>query len=295
MKNIALFLLGLILFTSQFSCNTEDKKTKSAVTEKIRIANNGVNIDYTETGKADTVLLFVHGWGINRSYWADQEKYFSGRFRVVAIDLPGFGQSGKNRNDWSVEAYGKDVNAVIDQLKLNNVILIGHSMAGDIVAEAAVNDSIHIIGLVGIDNFKTVGYKLTKEDKEGFAKALAEMKVNFTEVITGYFNRSLFSPSTDSSVRKRVLYDVTHSDSVIAVAAMEVDEYDEAGKLAAAKKKLYLINSDVTPTDTAGFVKNNIPYKIEYIHGTGHYPMIEKTAEFNAAMDKIIATILKKE
>jgi pimeloyl-ACP methyl ester carboxylesterase len=69
------------------------------------------------------------------------------------------------------------------------------------------------------------------------------------------------------------------------------DDFDEVKKLASVKKKLFLINSDYTPTDTTGFKTDHIPYQVFYIHETGHFPMIEKPQEFNSALTQIIAKI----
>jgi pimeloyl-ACP methyl ester carboxylesterase len=126
-----------IIATGQISCS--QKQTKQSANQQKKISDQGVNIAYTDNGKGDTTLLFVHGWCINKSYWTNQVSYFGKKYRVVTIDLPGFGQSGKNRTVWNAISYGRDVDSVISQLNLKNVVLIGHSMAGDIVLEAAVN------------------------------------------------------------------------------------------------------------------------------------------------------------
>src|SRR6201986_3265220 len=93
----ALFLIPVVLF----SCRQVAKNSSSADTDtgKHSISDNGVKIAYTDTGKSDTTLLFVHGWCLNKRFWANQAKYFGKRYRVVAIDLPGFGESGRNRTD----------------------------------------------------------------------------------------------------------------------------------------------------------------------------------------------------
>ncbi|MDB5133729.1 MAG: hypothetical protein JWP37_332 [Mucilaginibacter sp.] len=150
MKSFALFKL-CILMLLLFSCNGNHS---DFTTKPVKISDQGVNIAYTDSGKGDTTLLFVHGWGLNKGYWTNQVNVFSKKYRVVTIDLPGFGESGKNRTVWNTEAYGRDIDTVISQLHLKNVILAGHSMAGDIVLQAAVNAPNQVIGLVGVDNFK---------------------------------------------------------------------------------------------------------------------------------------------
>jgi pimeloyl-ACP methyl ester carboxylesterase len=63
----------------------------------------------------------------------------SSEYTVVALDLGGHGQSGHNRENWTIEDFAKDVRAVIDGLHLNNVILVGHSMGGEIILQTALH------------------------------------------------------------------------------------------------------------------------------------------------------------
>jgi pimeloyl-ACP methyl ester carboxylesterase len=286
MKSLILPIICIIAL-QQYSCNNGPKDSKANNTP-VKVFDKGVNIVYSDSGKGDTTLLFVHGWGINRSYWLDQINFFNKKYRVVAIDLPGFGESGKNRSVWNTDAYGKDVDSVITQLNLKNVVLIGHSMAGHIILQAAINEPDKVIGMVGIDNFKSVGAIETEQDKKGYAVAMNELKHHFKPFATQWFNQQLFYKTTADTIKKRILNDIGKADSLIAVAAIEDDGFDEVKKLAVAKKKLYLINSDYTPTDTTGFKNNHIPYQLLYIHATGHFPMVEKPQEFNTALSDIL-------
>lgn len=276
-----------ILLLVQAFCNNNGPADKS----NIKINDQGVNIAYTDNGKGDTTLLFVHGWCIDKTYWTNQVNFFSKKYRVVTIDLPGFGQSGKNRKVWNTEAFGRDVDSVMSQLNLKNVILVGHSMAGDIILQAAINAKSRVIGLVGVDNFKNVGHIQSKADKIDFDKAIDTMKHHFKKITFEYFNQALFYKTTADSIKKRILNDVAKADTVIATACMATDDFNEVKTLTGMKRKLYLINSDYTKTDTTGFKKNNIPYQVINIHATGHFPMIEKPQEFNTALAQVIKNI----
>jgi pimeloyl-ACP methyl ester carboxylesterase len=289
MKAPILFVI-CILSVLQFSCSNKHKGS-TANDKPIKISDQGVNIAYSDSGKGDTTLLFVHGWGLNRSYWSNQANYFNKKYRVITIDLPGFGQSGKNRAVWNTEAYGRDVDTVISQLHLKNVVLIGHSMAGDIVLQAAVNAPDKVIGLVGVDNFKNMGHIATPQEKKEYTVTINEMKHHFKQVATQWFNQNLFYKTTADSIKMRILNDITKADSVIATACIQDDNFDEAKQLISSKKKLYLINSDYAPTDTTGFKTNHIPYQVFYIHATGHFPMVEKPKEFNTALSDILAKL----
>jgi len=266
------------------------QRSNSPTIQDAIVTNQGVKIDYTDTNIGDTTLLFVHGWCINKTYWTNQEAYFKKQYRVVTIDLPGFGKSGKNRNIWNTQMFGQDITAIVTQLKLKNVILIGHSMAGDIIVQAANNTPEQVIGLIGVDNFKSVGVGgvSTKQDKDSYKKAIDSLRHNFKKIAFEYFNQDLFYKTTSSSIKKRILNDVAHMDPNIASDCMEQDNFDEAQELLKTKKKLCLINSDVKPTDLTGLRRKNIPFQIWYIHATGHFPMIEKPLEFNILLSQAI-------
>ncbi|SEN56119.1 Pimeloyl-ACP methyl ester carboxylesterase [Mucilaginibacter gossypiicola] len=286
-------LFSLITSIGLWYACTQHPQSKN-VSDKpiIKINNHVVNIAYTDIGKGDTTLLFVHGWCINKSYFNEQAKYFGNKYRVITMDLPGYGQSGKNRNSWTVNDFASDVTSVITTLKLKNVILVGHSMAGEIIVQAKLNAPQQVIGLVGIDNFKGFdGKPKTAKSKADYAEAIAMLKKHFKAVATAYFNQDLFYKTTSAAIRKRILNDVANADSAIAIASMEDNNFNTTAKLKASKIKLHLINSDYTPNDTIGFIKAGIPYQLLQIHATGHFPMIEKPAEFNRLLQQAINQI----
>src|SRR5882724_784606 len=293
MKSVIYFLPLSVFICLQLSCN--NSSTHSAVpaslTERTNIEDQGVRIDYNDSGKGDTTLLFVHGWCLNKGYWSEQETFFGKNYRVVSVTLPGFGASGKNRADWTTVAYGRDIDTVMSRLGLKNVILVGHSMAGNIIVEAAANAPDRVIGLVGVDNFRGFGKPQDAQAKVDLANAILALKVNFREVASDYFNQALFYKTTDSNNRKRILNDVAGSDPIIAIACMEDTSYDDVGRLRAANKRVFLINSDVTPTDTTGFILNKLPFEIRYVHATGHFPMVEKPREFDSLLRETIARV----
>ncbi|KAA2242968.1 alpha/beta hydrolase [Chitinophaga agrisoli] len=286
------YVLSLLLLIL-FACNNPGAKTPATpAAEPVKIDNQGVNIDYTDSRTGDTTLLFLHGWGINQTYWSNQVTAFTPRYRVVTLDLPGFGKSGQNRQSWTIEDYGKDVTAVLTKLDLRNVILIGHSMSGAIIVETALNNPTRVIGLIGVDNFKNIAYVETPADKGEADKFYNAARAHYKAVVTEYGNQALFAPSTDSLIRQRVIADISNSDSVIAMEALEKgDRYPLHEKVKDLKKTIYMINSDVTPTDTAAFRKDSIRYYLLNIGATGHYPMVEKPAEFNTLLQHAIDRI----
>ncbi|MBK8244899.1 MAG: alpha/beta hydrolase [Saprospiraceae bacterium] len=288
MKRIIVISSLTLLTFILFSCRKNVSK-KEKVEEHIEIENEGVKIAYQDLGDGDTCLLFIHGWAINKEYWQDQVEYFQKRCRVVTIDLPGFGKSGRNRTDWSVEKYGEDISKILTELKLKNVILIGHSMSGAIIVETALKNPDKIIGIVGVDNFKDFGVVHTEADKERFRETYKKLRTNYTIFVRELAHKYLFSPSTDSTIKAKVINNFISADSAIAAETAERnDEYPLNEKLKAVSRSLFLINSSEYPTDTIKFMESKISYKLYLVGPTGHYPMIEAPDRFNKALDSII-------
>jgi len=284
--------LFLVVILGIVSCQIEQKE-KDEISGPVKISSGGVNINYSQCGDSDLSIILVHGWCINESYWENQVEELCGKYKVITVDLPGHGKSGSNRTEWTIENYGNDVVAVIDQLKLDRVILVGHSMGGDIILEAALQRPSNVIALVGIDNFKDVGVEYSQEDQEDMTGFMEMLKEDFANIAPAYAQGMLFHRTTDSLVVQRVMNDISKSNPEVAVSSLEylfkyVDV--ERSKLSELKQKLYLINSDATPTNVEGLNATNVKYNIEYIHATGHYPMIEKPQEFN----KILKSVLLK-
>lgn len=144
-------------------------------------------------------------------------------------------------------------------------------MSGDIVLEAAMQNRESVIGIIGVDNFKNYAHLETAEAKKDFAGAINEMRHHFKTVAFQFFNQALFSKTTSPAIKHRILNDVANTDSVAATNCMGYDGFNEKQRLKQYNRKLYLINSDYTPTDTTGFIKNKIQYDVKYIHGTGHF------------------------
>ena len=281
---VAILLLG--------SCTSKDRKQR----DHVPVKSGEVNIAYDLNGSGDTMIVFVHGWAISKDYWLSQENIFSRRFTTAALDLGGHGQSGKNRNSWTVYDYANDVIAVINSLKADKVILVGHSMSGDIIA--AVADSIpqKIIGLVGVDNFKDISTTRSKEEQDGINVFLQELHTRYDSVITAYCYSGLFPPKyPDSAIMKKLVKDVLKTDSIVSIKTIEAmtrSSLTEGDRLSKVNLPVHVITSDYAPINKPVVEKYcRAGLKEKIIRGTGHYPMVEKPEEFNQLLAETLNEI----
>ena len=274
------------------SRKTEGQNTNEMTEKTLEIRNGATTISYFEQGEGDTTLFFVHGWCINKGYWKSQMDYFKERYKVIAIDLPGFGGSTATRSDWTIEQYSEDVIGILDKLNLTNVVLVGHSMAGEIVLEAALKNHPSIVGLVGIDNFKTIDVQFSQEQLERMNSFVELLKKDFSTYAPVFADKMLFHPSTDSTVKARIKQDFSESDPSVGFSSISnLFNYgiSEPAKLEQLNYKLHLINSDFMPANIDGLEKHcKRSFTMVDIYETGHYPMIEKPDKFNELLAGII-------
>ncbi|OSZ78943.1 hypothetical protein CAP35_12050 [Chitinophagaceae bacterium IBVUCB1] len=101
--------------------------------------SNGSNIAYIDEGSGGQTILFVHGLATYGRSWQYQIDELKKHYRCIAIDLPGNGYSDRGRHDYSIHFFAGCVYDFMQQLKLQNVILAGHSMGGQVVMHLLQN------------------------------------------------------------------------------------------------------------------------------------------------------------
>lgn len=180
-------------------------------------SEDGIPICFDARGTGTPALVLVHGWSCDRRYWDRQLSYFAERYQVVAIDLAGHGESGVSREAWTMPAFGGDVVAVAEQLRLGQMVLIGHSMGGDVIVEAALRLSDRIAGLVWVDTYRTLGEPRSQKDVERF---LAPFRTDFVAGARSLV-RSMFLTISDSQLVEWVVGNMSAAPPKIALDALE--------------------------------------------------------------------------
>lgn len=255
-------------------------------------ATDGVPIHYSVQGKGDPALVFIHCGSCNRHLWDDQVTAFAKTHRVVTIDLPGHGESGQGRKDWSIESYGDDVKTVVTKLNLKRVVLIGSSMGGPVAVEATRRMPESVVAIVPVDTLQNVEYKLPPEQVEA---VLQQLRADYKGAMTAFLNQLLFSPSTPVAVKNRIISEITSRPSELGIAIFKgIIAYDSARALKEVKVPIRAINSDLNPTNLEVNRKYAPQFDVVVIKGTGHYPMLEDPARFNELLSEVLKGFPKR-
>lgn len=254
------------------------------------LSADGIPLCYETHGTGAPALVFVHGWSCDRSYWSRQVDYFARRHQVVAIDLAGHGESGGGRQAWTMPAFGGDAVAVIEKLGLEDVVLIGHSMGGDVIAEAAVRLPHRVAGLVWVDVYSTVGEPRVRVELEAFVVPFREDFVTATRD----FVRKMFVPSSPSDLVEWVAADMSAAPPEVAVDVMEhVIGNDRAilARLRELTAPVVAINADYRPTDIEALRREGV--KTVLMSGVGHFLMMEDPVMFNRLLGETVEVFMR--
>ncbi len=255
------------------------------------IKSDNTTIAYTATGSGEITLLFVHGSYIDQTYWRKQIEYFKNSFKVITFDLAGHGKSGRERKHWSITGFADDVITLIEQLNLQQVVLIGHSMGAD-VSLIVASKIDRVIGFISVDYFKNAG---TAMPEEVVKNTLEGLKNDFEGTNETYARTGLLTDRTPKKIVDRVVKDYRKAYKPMGMATMPemFDMYAvEQVLLPQLKVRLYLINVDYFPTNEELLKKYATHgYEVVNIPGTCHFPMIENPEALNTALHDAIHKI----
>lgn len=252
------------------------------------VAPDGVTIHYDDQGEGELSLVFVHGWNCDRNYWSEQRGYFAQSHRVVTIDLAGHGDSGQNRTDWTMQAFGEDVVTVVAALDLQKVVLVGHSMGGKVVVEAAGQLAGRLVAVVGVDTFHNGGRETPRVRRDEVFEEMADDYAGFMK----RFVDLTFVEQSDPAIRDFVMADMSAAPYAAAVGARQASgSYDATPAIALLDVPLILISSDFLPTDIAHLEASAKTFRYREMTGVGHFIMLEDPQTFNLQLASALADI----
>lgn len=256
----------------------------------IAVSSDGTPIAYEAFGEGEPALLFVHGWCCDRSFWKKQVPYFEKKQRVIIMDLAGHGASGDGRQDYTMESFGDDVSAVVKAAGVSKVVLIGHSMGGAVIVEAAEAMPGKVAGVVGIDTLQDLEESYTAEQIEEFVRPFNE---DFKKA-AGDFVKGMFVPGTDPAFIADISNFMSGAPPRVGISALR-----EMFKRSYVKDPPYItvpvwcLNADLWPTQLEANRKYLPQYDLVIMPGVGHFLMLEAPDTFNRELDAIIEKIVR--
>lgn len=253
------------------------------------LSADGVRIAYSTAGHGKTALVFIHGGLADRTFWSNQIETFSDRFQVIALDLAGHGESGRNRAAWSIQAFGRDVHAVAEAENVSQAVMIGNSLGGPAGMEAALLMPERTRAVIGVDTFHLLDHRLDPaEVKERARQFQADYAGMVRQMVAALFHPDA-DPALMSDIEKRMI-GASDADTAGAMFAT-FSEYDTAASVARLKAPIRCINGDIFPVNFERNRALHADFDAVILPHTGHYPMLECPEEFNRRLSEVLANL----
>jgi pimeloyl-ACP methyl ester carboxylesterase len=269
----------------------------------VAIAGRWVNVIDMGEGPA---VVFIHGLSGSWQNWLEQVPHFARHHRVVAMDLPGFGHSEMPADKISIPAYGRFVDALLAELGIDSAAVVGNSMGGFIGAELAIQFPPRVERLVLVS---AAGLTSVRQRNE---RALAAMRKagNVLAFYTGWVATRSDTLSRRPRLRRLLFQMVAaHPEQLPAPLIAEqirgsgkpgfidaldaLTDYpirDRLGEIACPTLIVWGAEDHLVPLRDADEFEKLIPNARKIVwEDTGHVPMIERPAAFNAELETFLA------
>ena len=252
---------------------------------------DGLNINYIDSGdkNSENAILLLHGWGSNITLFQKMIDMLSPYMRVVAPDMPGFGESDEPNEPWNVDNYVQFIEKFCKTVSLENPIVLGHSFGGRVIIKSVTGDKptmnppkIILTDSAGIKPKQSLKSKVnTKMYKMGRSvMSTAPMK-------------KLFPDAVENMRNKRGSADYRAASPVMRATLVNVVNEDLTHLLSEIKQSTLLVwgdKDDATPLSDGQLMEKLIPDSgLVVIEGTGHYAFLEGWYTFS----RVLASFLE--
>jgi pimeloyl-ACP methyl ester carboxylesterase len=268
---LALMLAGAPAASAQTASTSEVKSHYATL--------DGARIHYQSYGKGREALVLIHGWTCNLNYWRDQVPDFAKRNRVIALDLPGHGQSDKPEIVYSMDLFARAVDAVMRDAKVERAVLVGHSMGTPVARQFYRKYPQKTLAIIIVDGgLRSFG---DKKMRDGFVAAFRAP--NYKEAGQQMF-AAIAGPNLPAETKERIKISFLATPQHVIVSAMEGMNDDSIygpDKINVPVLAI-LAKSPFWPADTEQFFRSIAPnLDFDMWEGVGHFLMMEKPKQFN--------------
>ncbi len=242
------------------------------------------NINYEIDGSGEETVVILQGWGTTLYVYNSIAKLLSEKYRVVRLDLPGFGSSDEPRSAWSVENFVEFFLKFLEELKIDKVILIGHSYGGRMIIRLASRQTVpvEISRIVLIDSAGVLPKKTSKQKFKIFKYKVLKKIVNLKIM------KNFFSSFVENWKNRQGSADYRNASPIMRQCLVKAVNEDLTDRLKNIKTETLLIwgyNDTATPLSDAQLMEREIPNSgLAVIKNAGHYCFLDQPTVFNSIM-----------
>ncbi|MFB7331122.1 alpha/beta fold hydrolase [Streptomyces adustus] len=248
----------------------------------------GAALTYDDEGPRDgdgVPLVFIHGWTADRHRWDHQVAHFAERRRVVRLDLRGHGESG-GAGVRTIAELARDVLALLDHLKIERCVLIGHSMGGMISQTITLAHPERVERMVLVNSISRMTYSRGR----GLLMATSTL-VPFKLFVATNIQRA-FAPGYPREEIKRYVRSSAGTPREVVMtlygAMRAFDVLDRVGEISTPTLLVHGFHDIQLPVKQMLRMAKAYPDAEVRIIDAGHELPVEKPAELTAAIDRFV-------
>lgn len=308
MKQLSIFFAFILINACVYSQKPMKELLSDYDFQGHKITLKDLEVNYIKEGSGEKTLVFVHGLSSNADAWSKNIEALKTTYTCVALDLPGYGKSSKPDVNYTPTYFAEVVFQFIEKLKLQNVVLIGHSMGGQASVKLASQHPEAIKKLVlvapaGLEQFSEASAKMMAS----FLTAESVKNTSEAQIVKNYALNFYEQPEEVSKMiadRIRIIeasdFDAHCNAIVKSVSGMLHDPI--TNDLQAVSQPTLVIFGDqdmlipnryfnpTLTTKTVGEIAlNQIKNaRLEFVENAGHFVQFEKPSEINALIQEFI-------
>jgi pimeloyl-ACP methyl ester carboxylesterase len=238
-------------------------------------------------GDGGPPLVFLHGWCGDRSFFVPQFDHFSATHRVVAVDLPGHGDSPAPI-ECTIESLASEVADLVGHLGLEPSVLFGHSI-GAMVALALTRQMPDLVRAVVM----TDPPPLSKEVWKSFA---AELIPSFQgpdgPAGRRRFVEQMFLPTDNADRRAQIIETMCAVPNAVAIPMVKaMAAFDSVAVLRQCDVPILVVASAVPTNDSSFLLDANPAITIGQTVGAGHFHQLEVPEQVNPMIERFLSVM----
>jgi pyruvate dehydrogenase E2 component (dihydrolipoamide acetyltransferase) len=271
-------------FVEEFRARFATEAQSSAPPEPRMIDAGGLAIRYLEAGDGSDTIILVHGFGSDHTTWALNQGELAQEARVIAVDLPGHGGSGKDVGAGDIPSLADIMLAFMDAVGIEKAGFVGHSLGGGVALDLALRHPFRVSALTLIAPCG-LGPEINADFISGFiAETRARKLRSVLEALT--VSPDLISGEmVDNVIRFKRIDGAEAALRKIAATAYAggVQAWQARNRIADLSipvKVIFGADDKIIPARHGEGLPANVEVRI--LSGAGHLPHVERPAEVNA-------------
>ena len=263
---------------------------------------DGVKLYYEIAGNGKP-LLFLHGWTMSSRVWNYQVDWFVEEYQVITLDLRGHGRSGSPERECTLVSLTQDISNFIKELQLNQLTLIGWSLAVSLIVRLFSAHRLPVDSVVLVDG--TPCFVSCEDFPHGLPapqvkKMLRRMAFNFPRALEE-FHHLLLSPEEKEGENRDAVWDLLTNERYLPkwetardllVALADEDFRNEITTITIPTLLMHGDQDKICPVGASRYMQEHLGCaEIAVFPGAGHAPFLTQTEDFNQRLTAFLRSL----